>query len=128
MKNINVLIVDDSPLMRQVVLKTLNETNYKAATVIEAGNGIEALEKFSANKGIDVILSDWHMPQMDGMAFVKKIRETDKNVIIMMITTEGTAEKMKESLDHGVDNYLVKPFHADDLGRKLKKAFIRVEA
>lgn len=125
--NPNVLVVDDSGVMRKLVIRTLNETAYKPAKILEAGDGAEGLTVFQNESGIDLILSDWNMPNMDGLTFVKKIREQDKDVVILMITTEGTMGKMEEALEIGVDNYVVKPFKADDLERKLKRAFARVE-
>lgn len=126
--NINALVVDDSAVMRKLIIRTLNETEYKPATLVEAADGVEALSKFQSASDINVILSDWNMPNMDGLTFVKKVREKDKQVIIVMITTEGTMGKMEEALEEGVDNYVVKPFKADDLGRKLKRAFGRLAA
>jgi len=125
---LNVLVVDDSAVMRKLVIKTLNETEYKPAVVHEAADGAQALQKFQTTDGINLILSDWNMPQMDGLTFVKKVRERDKKVIILMITTEGTMGKMEDALNNGVDNYVVKPFKADDLQRKLTTAFKRLSS
>ncbi len=122
-----VLVVDDSGVMRKLVIRTLNETEFKPIKIIEAGDGAEGLMKFVEEPKIDLILSDWNMPKMDGLTFVKKIREKDKNVVIVMITTEGTMGKMELALEEGVDNYVVKPFKADDMERKLKKAFSRLQ-
>lgn len=126
MDKISALIVDDSAVMRKLIIKTLNETEYKPSKIMEGVDGADALAKFQAAEGINLILSDWNMPNMDGLTFVKKIRERDKQVIILMITTEGTMGKMDAALAEGVDNYVIKPFKADDLGRKLKKAFERL--
>lgn len=125
--NPNVLVVDDSAVMRKLVIRTLNQTEYKPTKIIEAADGAEALAKFQEASDINLILSDWNMPKMDGLTFVKKVRANDTNVVILMITTEGTMGKMEEALEEGVDNYVVKPFKADDLGRKLKRAFARLE-
>jgi two-component system chemotaxis response regulator CheY len=120
------LVVDDSGVMRKLVIRTLNETEFKPSKIIEAGDGAQGLSKFVEEPKIDLILSDWNMPNMDGLTFVKKIREKDKDVVILMITTEGTMGKMEAALEEGVDNYVVKPFKAEDLDRKLKKAFERL--
>lgn len=123
---IQVLVADDSAVMRKLIIKTLGETEFKPERIIEAVDGADALSKFQANEGINLVLSDWNMPNMDGLTFVKKIRERDKDVVILMITTEGTLGKMEDALNQGVDNYVVKPFKADDLERKLQQAFQRV--
>lgn len=123
-----VLVVDDSAVMRKLVIRTLNETEYKPTKVIEAADGADALNKFLATPGINLILSDWNMPNMDGLTFVKKIRTKDKNVTIVMITTEGTMGKMEDALNEGVDDYVVKPFKAADLQNKLARAFKRPSA
>ena len=84
-----VLVVDDSAMMRKIVIKNLKDCGFDVA-VIEAGDGVEGLEKFKAG-GIACVLSDWNMPNMDGLTMVKEIRKLDpqKTVPIIMITTEG---------------------------------------
>lgn len=123
MDRITALVVDDSAVMRKLVIKTLNETEYKPQKVIEGSDGVDALNKFFANEGINLILCDWNMPNMDGLTFIKKIRAKDKNVTILMITTEGTLGKMEDALTQGVNDYVVKPFKAADLQAKLQRAF-----
>ncbi len=118
-----VLVADDSAVMRKLVIRTLNETDYKPTKVIEACDGSDALNKFLSEDGINLILSDWNMPNMDGLTFVKNIRSKDKNVAIIMITTEGTMGKMEEALNEGVNDYVIKPFKADALQGKLERVF-----
>jgi two-component system, chemotaxis family, chemotaxis protein CheY len=116
----NVLVVDDSSAMRKIIINALAKTELKGARVTEAASGKEALDKFyDGNYGF--ILSDWNMPEMDGLEFVTKVRKVDKRVRIIMITTEGTFGKFEQALDEGVDEYVTKPFTPEALDRKIKK-------
>lgn len=123
---IKVLVVDDSAVMRKLVIRTLGETPYKPVKLVEAGDGNEGLKKFIETPDLNLILSDWNMPNMDGLTFVKKIREKDKKVVILMITTEGTMGKMEDALEQGVDGYVVKPFTPQSLQQRLDKALARL--
>lgn len=115
----NVLVVDDSAMMRKIVIKNLKEAGFDV-NVIEASDGLEGLEKFKGG-GINCVLSDWNMPNMDGLSMVKAIRGIDKAVPIIMITTEGSADKVKEAVLAGANNYLAKPFTPDRFKEKLAK-------
>ena len=116
-----VLVVDDSAMMRKIVIKNLKDCGFDV-TVVEAGDGLEGLEKFKAG-GIACVLSDWNMPNMDGLSMVKEIRKLDpqKTVPIIMITTEGSADKVKDAVLAGANNYLAKPFTPDRFKEKLQK-------
>jgi two-component system chemotaxis response regulator CheY len=116
-----VLVVDDSAMMRKIVIKNLKDCGYEVA-VVEASDGKEGLEKFQAG-GVDLILTDWNMPNMDGLGMVREIRKLDpeKKVPIIMVTTEGSADKVKEAVLAGANNYLAKPFTPDRFKEKLGK-------
>lgn len=116
-----VLIVDDSAMMRKIVMKNLRDCGYEV-TVVEASDGKEGLDKFAAG-GVDLVLSDWNMPNMDGLAMVREIRKLDpqKKVPVIMITTEGSADKVKEAVLAGANNYLSKPFTPERFKEKLSK-------
>jgi two-component system chemotaxis response regulator CheY len=116
-----VLVVDDSAMMRKIVIKNIREAGF-TPNFVEAGDGKEGLEKFQAG-GIDLILTDWNMPNMDGLSMVKEIRKLDpeKKVPIVMVTTEGSADKVKEAVMAGANNYIAKPFTPERLQEKLGK-------
>jgi len=116
----NVLVVDDSAAMRKIIISALGKTQLKGARTIEAGSGKEGLDKF-LDGNFALILSDWNMPEMDGLEFVGKVRRVDSRVKIIMITTEGTCGKLDQALDQGVDEYVVKPFTPEALDRKIRK-------
>jgi two-component system, chemotaxis family, chemotaxis protein CheY len=103
-----VLIVDDSPTMRQLVSLTLREASFE---VIEAENGQDALQK-STGQQLDLILTDLNMPVMDGISFIRKARASanTKYVPILMLTTESQAEKKLEGKTAGATGWIVKPF------------------
>ncbi len=121
---INALVVDDSGIMRKMVMRGLDESKLAEFTFAEAQDGLDALEKFDS-KHTDVVFLDWNMPNMNGIDVVRKIRSTEsRHVPIVMITTEGTMGKVEEALDGaGVDSYVVKPFTADVLRKKLERLF-----
>jgi two-component system chemotaxis response regulator CheY len=116
-----VLVVDDSAMMRKIVIKNLRDCGYDV-TIIEASDGKEGLDKFAAG-GIDLVLSDWNMPNLDGLAMVREIRklDPDKKVPVIMVTTEGSADKVKEAVMAGANNYLAKPFTPERFKEKLAK-------
>lgn len=103
-----VLIVDDSPTMRQMVSFTLREANFD---VLEAENGQDALNKVQGQK-FDLILTDLNMPVMDGITFIRNARglAATKYVPILMLTTESQAEKKSEGKTAGATGWIVKPF------------------
>ena len=114
-----ILIVDDSAAMRKIIGASLAKTtSYSKDSIVEASNGKEGFDKFVDNQ-FGLILSDWNMPEMDGLEFLTKVRKVDKRIKIIMITTEGTFGKMEEALDAGLDGYIVKPFTPEALERKI---------
>lgn len=119
---LNILVVDDSAVMRKIIIKALRAGRFADASIEEAGDGLEGLKQFNPKK-TDLILADWNMPNMNGIEFIKKVREikTKKKIVIMMITTEGSGGKMEEAMKAGVDSYIAKPFTSKQLEQKIAK-------
>lgn len=113
-----ILVVDDSATMRRIIVNNLNTAGYE--DVVQAGNGVEGL---AAMAGVELILTDWNMPVMDGLSFVKEIRGNSafSGVPIIMVTTEGAKEEVIEALKQGVNDYMVKPFTKQTLIEKVEK-------
>jgi two-component system chemotaxis response regulator CheY len=115
-----VITVDDSSTMRRIIKNTLLKLGF--SNILEAGNGVEALDVMAKNK-VDVVITDWNMPEMDGLTFVKTLRSKDeyKTMPILMVTTEAAKEDILTALRSGVNNYVVKPFTPDTLKEKIDK-------
>ncbi len=109
------LVVDDSSTMRRIIKNTLQRIGY--TDLAEAENGKDALEKMD---GIDIILTDWNMPEMDGLEFVKTVRTTNKTIPILMVTTNAAKDDIVDALKNGVNNYIVKPFTPETLKEKVE--------
>lgn len=120
-----VLIVDDSATMRRIIRNNLKFAGYDDA--VEAGSGVEGLSRLAANP-INLIITDWNMPEMNGIEFVKTIRSMDqyKDLPILMITTVAERENIMVALAAGVSNYIVKPFDAETLKKKLEQILATV--
>lgn len=116
-----VLIVDDSSVMRKIVTRGLRQAGFKIDDVLEAGDGQEALNVLKDNN-CDLILSDWNMPNMDGLTFVKELRKSDDTPVVM-ITTEGGEAKVNEAMENGANGHIKKPFTPDDLRSTLGQYF-----
>ncbi len=112
-----ILVVDDSLTMRRIIKNSLSKIGY--TDIAEASNGVEGLEEFEKG-GVNLILTDWNMPEMDGMTFVTKLREKDPNIPILMITTNAAKEDVLEAFKAGVSDYIVKPFTPDVLKEKIE--------
>ena len=117
---LDVLVVDDSAAIRKILARVLRQTDGMVGEVYEAGDGVEA---FAAMKGkkVGLVLSDINMPNMDGLELLTKIRaDTEyKNVPVLMITTEGSQNKVLEALNLGATGYVRKPFTSDQIKEKL---------
>jgi two-component system, chemotaxis family, chemotaxis protein CheY len=111
MNSIRALIVDDSSVMRKIVERSLRQAGIELASVIEAGNGAEALVLLAENP-VDLILCDINMPVMDGLEFVKQLPgvANAKGVPVVMITTEGSESHVVQALSFGARGYIRKPF------------------
>jgi two-component system chemotaxis response regulator CheY len=121
---LNALVVDDSAIMRKMVMRSLREAKLADFIFTEAGDGVEGLEQFDADS-THMIFVDWNMPNMSGIDFVREIRSTQqRHIPIVMITTESTMDKVEEALDQvGVDCFIVKPFTPEVLQKKLEPLF-----
>ncbi len=115
-----IITVDDSSTMRRIIKNTLKRIGY-GDEILEAENGKEALDVLSNNE-VDLIITDWNMPVMDGLTFVKKVRSDSKfdDVPIIMVTTEAAKEDIITALKAGVNNYIVKPFTPQVLKEKIE--------
>ena len=114
----NILIVDDSAVMRKIVMRTLRQAGVQVDQVFEAGDGGEALDVVN-QEDIHLVLSDVNMPNVDGFEFVRQARGQDFSAPIIMVTTEGSEDRVRDALESGVQGYVVKPFTADDLKEAL---------
>ncbi len=121
---INALVVDDSGIMRKMIMRALSDSGLADFSFTEAVDGLDALEKFDP-KHTEMLFVDWNMPNMSGIDFIKKIREIEKkHVPTIMITTESTMGKVEEAMDEAaVDCFVVKPFTPDVLQQKLGPLF-----
>ncbi len=124
MADINFLVVEDSPTMRQLITFALKRV--RGSKIVEASDGIDALKKLSAQK-FDLVLTDINMPIMDGLKLVSLIRgdATHKDIPIIIITTEGADEDRKKGLALGANAYLPKPIQTAEL-LKLVKELVNV--
>ncbi len=107
----SILIVDDSLPMRSVIKRTFKAAGYANSEFHEAANGKEAFELMK-NGWIDIVITDYNMPVMNGLELVKKIKKDDllKDIPVVVISTEGSKSKVKEFINCGAAEYITKPF------------------
>ncbi|MEO9593159.1 response regulator [Rhodopirellula bahusiensis] len=114
-----VLLAEDSGVMRKIIARGLH--SLWVDNVVEAADGAIALNKFQQGNDFDLVLTDWNMPNMNGLELVNAIRGTGSKVPIMMITTEAEKVRVLEAIQAGVNDYLVKPFDQSQLQTKLER-------
>jgi two-component system chemotaxis response regulator CheY len=119
-----VLIVDDSPTMRRMIISSLHHIGFRDC--VEASDGEEALRAFDSSIGC--VITDWNMPNMSGLDFVRSLRaEHGSDVPIIMVTTRSVREDIVQAARAGVTNYIVKPFTPQVLKDKLDQVLGTVE-
>jgi two-component system, chemotaxis family, chemotaxis protein CheY len=125
--NMKFLVVDDFSTMRRIVRNLLKELGFQ--NVEEAEDGVMALQKLSEG-GYEFVISDWNMPNMDGLSLLKAIRAnaTYKSLPVLMVTAEAKKENIVEAAQAGASGYVVKPFTAATLDEKLNKIFQKMAA
>jgi two-component system chemotaxis response regulator CheY len=118
--SLDVLIVDDSAAIRKILHRVLMQAEVPLGRVLEASDGLEALEKLKREK-VGLILSDINMPNMDGIELLTRLKadQAFKTVPILMITTEGSQAKVMQALELGAAGYVRKPFTAEQIKEKL---------
>ncbi len=120
MSDYSCLVVEDSPMMRQLIVFAL--ARVKRIQITEAEDGVDALRKLASTK-YDLILTDINMPVMDGLKLVKRIR-ADANhaqTPIIVITTEGSTEDRQRAMALGANAYITKPIQAPQVIQKVKE-------
>jgi two-component system chemotaxis response regulator CheY len=122
-----VLVVDDFSTMRRIVKNLLKQIGL--TSLEEAEDGEDAYAKLK-DGGFGFVVSDWNMPNLDGLGLLKKVREDAelKELPILMVTAEAEKEKVITAIQAGVNNYVVKPFTGELLKEKIDKIFDKVNA
>ena len=113
------LVVDDSSTMRRIIKNTLSRLGYE--DVLEGEDGVQGWAALNENTDIGMLITDWNMPEMNGLELVKKVRSDPRftDLPIIMVTTEGGKAEVITALKAGVNNYIVKPFTPQVLKEKL---------
>ena len=125
MADMKILAVDDSPTMRRIIINTLKRAGFEDVT--EATDGKDALAKMKVNT-FNFIITDWNMPEMDGLAFVSNIRQSPefKGIPVLMVTTRSVQDDIVEAIKAGVNSYIVKPFTPETLKQKIEQVLASV--
>ena len=119
---IRVLVVDDQLTMRSLVRSALQEIGFKDIT--DAGDGEEGLKALLTN-GSHLVISDFNMPKLDGLGFLRAVRshEPTRKTAFIMLTGRADKELVQRAMQYGVNNYIVKPFTAAALKAKIQEVF-----
>jgi two-component system, chemotaxis family, chemotaxis protein CheY len=118
--NLNVLVVDDSAAIRKILVRVLTQANLPIQEISEASDGLEAL-KVLESKPINLALCDVNMPNMDGLELLTKMRANAawEQMPVIMITTEGSQQKVLDAVRLGANGYVRKPFTGDQIREKI---------
>lgn len=121
------LVVDDSATMRRIVINSLKRIGYEE--FVEAGDGAQALQVLDSS--VEFVITDWNMPNMGGLDFVRALRERDdidEKLPVLMVTTRSVREDIVRAAEAGASNYVVKPFTPQVLKEKIDKLLGAVQA
>ncbi|EKE17039.1 MAG: chemotaxis protein CheY [uncultured bacterium] len=121
-QNMHFLVVDDFSTMRRILRNLLKEHGFHNVT--EAEDGVQALQRLKGG-GIDFVVTDWNMPNMDGLELIQNIRATPiiSCLPVLMVTAEAKKENIIAAAQAGADGYIVKPFSSQVLKEKLDRIF-----
>ncbi len=117
---VKILVVDDSSPMRAVIIKTIKASGFSTAEFHQAENGKEALAMMKST-WLDLVITDYNMPEMNGMALIREMQKDEilSTIPILVITTEGSKEKVEAFIKSGATGYVKKPFSPEEIRSKL---------
>lgn len=117
-ENLSILLAEDDPFTNKLVVSTLHRIGIRS--VLSVKDGAEALRVIGeAKQPIDLIISDWNMPNITGLALLKLVRNEHPTLPFLMLTGNASLDLVKAARDSGVDGYIVKPFSTDQLRSKI---------
>ena len=118
----SVLIVDDSPAMRSFIRRVLDMSGFDVGSCLEAGDGIDALERLS-QQWVDVVLTDINMPRMNGEELLRRMSEDElmKEIPVVVVSTDSTEARIETMTGLGARGYVTKPFHPEKLRLELER-------
>lgn len=124
--SVTILVVDDASFVRDLVKRTVRKL-LPNVNLLEAQNGVRA-QSLIRRESVDLILSDWEMPEMSGEELLRWVRQDERTAAtpFVMITSRGDRNHVVQAINAGVNDYLIKPFTAEELVRKLLKQFKRM--
>jgi two-component system chemotaxis response regulator CheY len=117
-----VLVVDDSLPMRAVIKKTVKASGFNVGEFFEASNGKEALDVLKA-EWLDLVLTDYNMPDMDGLELIGEMKRDEvlDEIPVVVVTTEGSQQRVEEFMNSGAAGYIKKPFTPEEIRQKLNQ-------
>ena len=121
-----IMIADDMQIMRRLLKSALMKAGFENIT--EACNGEELLHKLD-NEAFDIIICDWDMPRLSGIEALRQIRnhETHKNIPFVMVTAVAEAAQVKQAIEAGISDYIIKPIKPEHFVDKIKKILTELE-
>ena len=121
--DMKILVVDDFPTMRRIVKTLMRQNGY--TNFVEAEDGQLGFKMIESMPDIEFVISDWNMPNMTGLEFLKAVRADArfKHLPFLMVTAEAEKENIIEAVKSGVSNYIVKPFTGATLAEKIAKVY-----
>lgn len=116
------LVVDDSKVMRTIEKRALESMGWE---VLQAANGVEALQVLAGLPALDLVLADWQMPEMDGLSMVKHIRQDARwtALTIIMVSSNAVLESIQVAMEAGANDFVMKPFSVEALKERVNEAF-----
>lgn len=117
---LNILVVDDSTAIRKILIRVLRQTVLQIGEIFEARDGVEALDIVRSH-ALHLVLSDINMPNMDGLGLLAELKSSEqwRHLPVVMITTEGSEEKVSQAIRLGSAAYIRKPFTAEQIQEKI---------
>ena len=122
-KDIRILVVDDAEDTLEIVERILSKKDYQVITAVNVDQGLSILK----SEPVDIVLTDWKMPKVNGLDFIRHIRENFESLEVMMMTGYATVEGAVEAVKTGAEEYLAKPFTEEELLQSIKKIVEKIE-
>lgn len=116
-----ILVVDDSRVMRQIIMRTLRQAGFDVTQVVEASDGLEGLSLFHHLRP-DLVLSDWNMPEVSGLEMLDAVRRSGSDVLFGLVTSEGSPEMREKAVSAGASFLVPKPFTVDAFEAVIRSA------